>query len=255
MAGINSSDLMTSLDELTAYNSEKSVKTRGSTELGKDEFLKLLVTQLQNQDPLNPQDDTQFIAQLAQFSSLEQMTNMSSTLTNTSAFGLVGKEVIVEDKNETTGTSKEVRGVVDYVEMQNGDAYLSIEGKLYSVDDLVQVMDSFYAIKQYLPSAEEQTVTYNLASPSLANVKISLGSNGYEASSVAASLNGNYIDAENLQYDTEEGILSISPAAFAGLSPGEYKLALYFNDPYSTSVTDQVTIKIVNGAEGEEGNE
>jgi flagellar basal-body rod modification protein FlgD len=71
--------------------------------LGKDAFLKLLVTQLQNQDPLNPLDDKEFIAQLAQFSSLEQMTNISSgiaALTEKtarqdmlSAVNYIGKEV------------------------------------------------------------------------------------------------------------------------------------------------------------------
>ncbi len=49
-------------------------------DLGKDAFLKLLVTQLQHQDPTKPQDDGQFIAQLAQFSSLEQLTGMQTTL-------------------------------------------------------------------------------------------------------------------------------------------------------------------------------
>ena len=50
---------------------------RVSSVLGKDAFLELLVTQLQNQDPLNPMDDKEFIAQLAQFSSLEQMSNVA----------------------------------------------------------------------------------------------------------------------------------------------------------------------------------
>ncbi|WP_078554671.1 flagellar hook assembly protein FlgD [Bacillus alkalicellulosilyticus] len=53
-------------------------KTGGSNILGKDDFLRLLITQLQNQDPASPMDDKEFIAQMAQFSSLEQMTNMSN---------------------------------------------------------------------------------------------------------------------------------------------------------------------------------
>ncbi|SDN60083.1 flagellar basal-body rod modification protein FlgD [Desulfonauticus submarinus] len=71
--------------------------------LGKDDFLKLLVTQLEHQDPLNPMDDKEFIAQLAQFSSLEQMNNISEGINklvqsnNTSqmlgAVGFIGKEV------------------------------------------------------------------------------------------------------------------------------------------------------------------
>lgn len=243
MAGVSNTDLMSKLDEISGLSTEKEIKTRGSSELGKEEFLKLLVCQLQNQDPLNPQSDSEFIAQLAQFSSLEQMTNMSATLTNSSAYGLVGKEVLVATK-DSSGKVTEVRGTVDYVEMQNGDAKLSINGNLYSMDDLVKVMDSFYAIKEYLPSVEEQELIYDKTNPSIKNIKINLGSNGYEASSVAVMLNGKYIDKEHMTYN--EGVLSISPAAFAELTPGKYNLGLYFDDPYSTSITDKVTIKVVN---------
>lgn len=52
-------------------------RNTGKSQLGKDEFLKILMTQLQNQDPTNPMKDNEFIAQMAQFSSLEQMTNMT----------------------------------------------------------------------------------------------------------------------------------------------------------------------------------
>ena len=62
----------------------------GTDSLGKDAFMTLLVTQMQNQDPLNPSTDTEFIGQLAQFSSLEQMENLNSTLANQNAFSLVG---------------------------------------------------------------------------------------------------------------------------------------------------------------------
>jgi len=73
-----------------------------SNELGKDAFLRLLIAQLQNQDPLNPMDDREFIAQMAQFSALEQMTNMNKTLENMasmdkySAVSYVGKTILFE---------------------------------------------------------------------------------------------------------------------------------------------------------------
>lgn len=63
---------------LSEYQNAK--RKTGSSTLGKDDFLKLLMVQLQNQDPTKPMDDTSFIAQMAQFSSLEQITNMNSTL-------------------------------------------------------------------------------------------------------------------------------------------------------------------------------
>lgn len=72
---------MTSIDTsyLLSTNKAKQREAKGDA-LGKDDFLKLLMTQLQNQDPSSPMDDTQFIAQMATFSSLEQMTNINSTL-------------------------------------------------------------------------------------------------------------------------------------------------------------------------------
>lgn len=243
MAVSSTGDLTTAIGDLTVGSTERKVNQRGSSELGKEEFLKLLVTQLQNQDPLNPQNDTEFISQLAQFSSLEQMTNMSATMSNTSAYSLVGKEVIVQTK-DSTGTYKEVRGTVDYVEMKNGDAMLAINGQTYSLDDLVQVMDSVYAAKDYLPSVQELTQTFDKTNPSMVTVKIDLGSKGYEASSVAVVLNGEYIDKEYLQYD--DGELTISPEAFKNLDPGSYYLGFYFDDPYQTSVTDKVNIKVVD---------
>ena len=78
--------------------------TMGSSDLDKDDFLLLLVTQLQNQDPLNPSDSTEFTAQLAQFSALEQLTNVNDNLkylqlyqasiNNAQAVDFIGKTVI-----------------------------------------------------------------------------------------------------------------------------------------------------------------
>lgn len=63
-----------------AYEASKPKETTKNDELGKDAFLQLLVTQLKNQDPLEPQDNSSYIAELAQFSALEQMTNVVKNL-------------------------------------------------------------------------------------------------------------------------------------------------------------------------------
>jgi len=100
-------------------------------DLDKDDFLKILITQLQHQDPTNPMQDKEFIAQMAQFSSLEQMTNMassfgklSSVLNSSEAQSLLGRtvEVLDGDKSIYGKVSQVVRGEFPLV-MVNGSFY------------------------------------------------------------------------------------------------------------------------------------
>lgn len=104
---ITNSSIATSAAQSTAKTSPTSSSSSSSTKttnvLGKQDFLKLLVTQLQNQDPLNPDNPTEFTAQLAQFSSLEQMYNLNDSMNslvtstndsnNLSALNMIGKNV------------------------------------------------------------------------------------------------------------------------------------------------------------------
>jgi flagellar basal-body rod modification protein FlgD len=90
----------------TAAAAEYGAKARTQEIMGKDAFLKLLVVQLENQDPLNPTDSTEFVAQLAQFSSLEGITNLGvsmekmaasvASMQNLSTSSLIGRNVMVE---------------------------------------------------------------------------------------------------------------------------------------------------------------
>ena len=109
------------MSAISGVNDTSSLfQSQGSKEasLGKDDFLTLLIAQLQNQDPLNPADATEFTAQLAQFSQLEQLSNVNTKLETfagmadqverQSALGLMGEEVVVQasefegDGNSTT---------------------------------------------------------------------------------------------------------------------------------------------------------
>ena len=203
--------------------------------------MQLLVCQMKNQDPLEPEKDTQFIAQLAQFSALEQMQNLNETAVNSQAFGLVGKAVVLNTKS-TNGSITEVQGVVDYIAVKNGTAQLSVNGQLYSIDDLVEVKQSYADVAKYLPVAEQTEAVYDKSNKSMVDININLGSGNYAASSVAVMLNGEYIKSDYLSYNN--GVLSIAPGAFENLDNGTYKLALCFDDPYNTTITDKVTVKV-----------
>lgn len=112
-------------------------KTR---ELGKDDFLKLLITQLKHQDPLKPMEDTEFIAQLAQFSSLEQMSNLNQGFEKMNQWqqviqgaSLIGKYVVAKTPDEVVGT-------VTQVILLEGNVSLVIDGeKEVKLDQVISI--------------------------------------------------------------------------------------------------------------------
>ena len=132
-------------DTSASANSLSGTKKTSNSTLDKDAFLQLLVAQMKYQDPLEPTSNTEYISQLATFSELEEMQNMTSGLDLQRASALVGKEVILAVTSAVTGNTEYIRGNVDYVQMENNKAYLCIGGELYSVDDLYNVVDEKYA--------------------------------------------------------------------------------------------------------------
>ena len=104
MGKMSAQEVLETQLEVDRFNKQNTVNGRkASQELGKDDFLKLLITQLSHQDPTNPMDNTAFIAQMAQFSSLEQMNNMAngfdrmaSLMNNNDAVSTLGKTVDIE---------------------------------------------------------------------------------------------------------------------------------------------------------------
>lgn len=128
--------------ETTSQNSLKNKKTNTSG-MDKESFLQLLVAQMKYQDPLEPTSNTEYIAQYAQFSQVEQLQNMAASTDLSRASSLVGKHVYVKT-TDASGATVETYGKVDYVVYENGKAYLSINESLYSLDDLGSVVDKTY---------------------------------------------------------------------------------------------------------------
>ena len=128
------------IEEIVKSTENKSGQ-RKVGELGKDEFLNLLVTQLRYQDPLNPVEDKEFIAQMAQFSALEQMQNLNTSFSATKAFGMIGKYITASMVNESTFTTETVVGMVDSVKMEGSKTFLVVEGKDVPVEKVIKVTE------------------------------------------------------------------------------------------------------------------
>lgn len=133
--------------------------------MGQDQFLQLLVAQMQYQDPLEPTSNTEWVAQMATFSMVESLNNMQTAYNKQSANSLVGKYVFIND-----GDNGFVKGKVDFITIQDGKTKLSVGDKLYDLDQLDTVSDEEYyqgailandlhKMIQLLPSENNLTVS------------------------------------------------------------------------------------------------
>lgn len=132
--------------------------TRGNADLGKDAFLQLLVTQLTNQDPLNPMEDKEFVAQLTQFSSLEQLTNISEGIE-----GMADSTQREEQLSSVGYLGKDVRASGDTI-AKSGD---SISTLYFDLDEpivggYVNIFDSGGNILNTLTLGAMQAGTYQV---------------------------------------------------------------------------------------------
>lgn len=168
-------DSSVSSDKVAAKNTNTNI---GKSTLGYDEFLKLLTAEMQYQDPLEPTSNTDYVAQMATFSQLEATLSMKESLTASSdntiksmANQLVGQEVVVEDDESKTGYAD---GIVDYVMYEDGEIYISVNDKLYSIDklDTISTKDYYEAVVSAntlhsmitaLPSISDITYSYKKA--------------------------------------------------------------------------------------------
>ena len=138
------------------YGVEPKATKRNTGDMGKDDFLKLFVEQIKTQDPLSPMDNNQFVAQSAQFTQLEQLTNLNTNInaflekqsgvlntflqsqTSGQALNLVDKHVTAFIKGEDGGFTK-VEGMVDKVTFGGGLPMIHVAGHEVFMEEIAEV--------------------------------------------------------------------------------------------------------------------
>lgn len=133
MSAINATGVS---DVLAQYQAKQQGSAQGSNELGRNEFMDLMLAQLKNQNPLEPQDNGEFISQLAQFSSLQEMQNLSGTVDDVvgqfrstqalQASAMVGKSVLAPSGVGMLGADGQVTGAIE-VPASTGGLRLSVQ--------------------------------------------------------------------------------------------------------------------------------
>ncbi|MFC4812383.1 flagellar hook capping FlgD N-terminal domain-containing protein [Paenibacillus sp. GCM10023250] len=127
----------------SSNNVQKAANKPADDALGKDDFLRILVTQLQNQDPMQPLQDKDFIAQMAQFTSVEQLVNMSDQLSALRqnlgmASSMIGKSIAWYDYSNT-GEMIPKNGIVDSIIIKDNAQYARVGNTDISLDDIVSI--------------------------------------------------------------------------------------------------------------------
>jgi flagellar basal-body rod modification protein FlgD len=130
----------TSTSSNTSTSTSKSTSTSGTSGLGESDFLNLLISQLKNQDPLNPISNTDFISQMANFSSLQQMTSVNTNISSllqqqniANSTAMIGKQVTTSDGNS---------GIVNQVSMDSGQVSIYVGTNKYLLSDITNIQNA-----------------------------------------------------------------------------------------------------------------
>ncbi|MCQ4269815.1 MULTISPECIES: flagellar hook assembly protein FlgD [Pseudomonas] len=207
MSTVNSaSDVLAGLSSTTKpKDSSSTSSSSSSSSLGKNDFLQLLVTQLNNQNPLDPQDNSEFVAQLAQFSQVEGMENLNASVnTITSGFqssqalqasSLVGRSVIAQTDKAVVDTSTGITGAVKLPEA--------------GTETTVSVYDSAGAVvkKINLGAQEAGNVTFEWDGTDTNGTKLAAGTYTFKATAT--------ID------DTKTALSTYMPATVSSVTLGQ----------------------------------
>ena len=226
----------------------QNVKTADDlNKLGKDSFLKLLCAQMENQDPMQPQSNTEWVSQLATYSSLEQMQNLNATIANSQAYGLIGQEVVMAAK-DSDGHETTVSGKVDFVSVKGNKSYLSIDGNLYPASDLQSVINPEYLKGATLPKVENKQLKFNKDHPGAVKFRVHMGEGIGKADALGLNIAGKDIPAKHFHVD-KDGIVTVYPEALKDLKPGTYKVDVKFKNDFNTHNNTNLSLTVTEGDE------
>jgi flagellar basal-body rod modification protein FlgD len=198
---------MTVMSVSEVYSQANTTATTTETVMGKDDFLTLLVTQLQNQDPLNPSDSTEFTAQLAQFSSLEQLQNINDSL--------AGFEVYQSTLNNIQSSNfigKTITASGDTLSVSNGAAdpiSIGLDGAAQTV--YVQIYDAYGEYVADIEAGSLDAGMHDIAWDATDQYGVPVGDGRYTFSVMAVDSDGNsvattsYITGEVTGVDYQSG--------------------------------------------------
>lgn len=119
-------------------------------EVAVDDFLQLMITQLKNQDFMNPMNDTEYVTQLAQFSTMQQMQELAYYSKANYVMGLVGKEVTTA--RMSMGEMISEKGTVEKITLSNKEYVLYVNGKTYGLEQIMQIHQTLK--QEHLPAQE-----------------------------------------------------------------------------------------------------
>jgi len=144
MSYINTSSALVDItNNTTKVQAEKSAKTTGTSELGQDAFLQLLMAQMKNQDPLNPTDSSQFMSQQAQFTQISELQKLNKSLASSNqimqASSLIGKNVSLINPNDSENT---ISGTVSEAKINSTGASVVVNGNEYSINSILSVKEA-----------------------------------------------------------------------------------------------------------------
>lgn len=139
MAEVNFTENDYRLNQTSNVNAKRAIQGKGADEMDMNDFMNLLVAQMTNQDMMNPQENTEFVAQMAQFTTLQGMQTIQEYQLSSYAVSYVGKDVTIAKINDYTGEMETFNGTVDSVNFYNGSPQVVVNGKTYPLYTIMEV--------------------------------------------------------------------------------------------------------------------